>query len=141
MLVFATKPAHCCKNGLRSGRSASGLSNGVIFNLTSSCLLCVRWYFEFRSATTTTQEMMLERGHRFIKRLVNPGITRSYLDKWERMGKLTWYAELRKYTFDVACKLLVGTDASSEVDFNKSARFMLKSEIGRLYEAFSCLEG
>ncbi len=46
-------------------------------------------------------------------------ITRSYLDKWERMGNLTWYPELRKYTFDVACKLLVGTDACSDSHFGE----------------------
>ena len=41
-------------------------------------------------------------------------ITRSYLHKWEQLGTLTWYPELRNYTFDVASKLLVGTDSSSE---------------------------
>ena len=46
-------------------------------------------------------------------------ITRNYLDKWERTGELTWYPELRKYTFDVACKLLVGTDASSDSHFGE----------------------
>lgn len=44
-------------------------------------------------------------------------ITRSYLDKWERIGELAWYPELRKYTFDIACKLLVGTDSSSDSRF------------------------
>ena len=44
-------------------------------------------------------------------------ITRSYLDKWQNMGNLTWYPELRKYTFDVACKLLIGTDSSSDSRF------------------------
>lgn len=44
-------------------------------------------------------------------------ITRSYLDKWERTKELAWYPELRKYTFDVACKLLVGTDSSSDSRF------------------------
>jgi len=46
-------------------------------------------------------------------------ITRRYLDKWERQGTLTWYPELRKYTFDVACKLLVGTDAGSDSYFGE----------------------
>jgi cytochrome P450 len=40
-------------------------------------------------------------------------ILRSYLSKWEKMGTLTWYPEIRKYTFDVACKLLVGNDTAS----------------------------
>ncbi|MEA5551888.1 cytochrome P450 [Anabaena cylindrica UHCC 0172] len=44
-------------------------------------------------------------------------ITNSYLHKWEGLGQLTWYPELRKYTFDVACKLLVGTDATNNPHF------------------------
>jgi hypothetical protein len=51
-------------------------------------------------------------------------ITHSYLHKWEQMDTLTWYPELRKYTFDVACKLLVGTDAASD------------SHFGELFEVF-----
>lgn len=46
-------------------------------------------------------------------------ITRSYLHKWERMGTLTWYPELRKYTFDVACKLLVGIDSAADSHFGE----------------------
>jgi len=45
-------------------------------------------------------------------------ITRSYLSKWEQVGCLTWYPELRKYTLDVACKLLVGTEVT-DTDFGK----------------------
>ncbi|MEO1376932.1 MAG: cytochrome P450 [Cyanobacteria bacterium J06635_10] len=41
----------------------------------------------------------------------------SYFNKWEKMGTLTWYPQIRKYTFDVACKLLVGTDAASDSNF------------------------
>lgn len=41
-------------------------------------------------------------------------ITHSYLQKWENLGQLTWYPELRKYTFDVACQLLVGTDTTND---------------------------
>ncbi|BAY24957.1 cytochrome P450 [Calothrix sp. NIES-2100] len=44
-------------------------------------------------------------------------ITQAYLHKWEDMGQLTWYPELRKYTFDVACKLLIGTDAAADSHF------------------------
>ncbi|GJD23630.1 cytochrome P450 [Rivularia sp. IAM M-261] len=44
-------------------------------------------------------------------------ILRSYLNKWENMGTLTWYPEIRKYTFDVACKLFVGIDAGSNGNF------------------------
>ncbi len=46
-------------------------------------------------------------------------MTRSYLRKWESMGTVTWYPELREYTFDVACKLLVGSDASADSNFSK----------------------
>lgn len=46
-------------------------------------------------------------------------ITRSYLHKWERMGSLNWYSELRKYTLDVACKLLVRTEAAADSDFGE----------------------
>jgi len=46
-------------------------------------------------------------------------ITQSYLHKWEQMGTLTWYPELRKYTFDVACKLLIGTDAAADSHFGE----------------------
>lgn len=41
-------------------------------------------------------------------------ITLSYLQKWEGIGTLTWYPELRNYTFDVASNLLVGTEFSSQ---------------------------
>lgn len=46
-------------------------------------------------------------------------ITHSYVHKWERMGTLTWYPELRKYTFDVACKLLVGMDSAADSHFGE----------------------
>lgn len=52
-------------------------------------------------------------------------ITRRYLDQWESQGTLTWYPELRKYTFDVASKLLVGTDSASE------------SHLGELFEVYT----
>lgn len=44
-------------------------------------------------------------------------ITNSYLQKWVNLGHLTWYPELRQYTFDVACKLLVGTDTNNDPHF------------------------
>ncbi|KAB8334243.1 cytochrome P450 [Scytonema tolypothrichoides VB-61278] len=46
-------------------------------------------------------------------------ITHNYLQTWERKGTLTWYPELRKYTFDVACKLLIGTDAAADSHFGE----------------------
>src|SRR4028119_1575962 len=41
-------------------------------------------------------------------------ITQRYLEKWAKMETMTWYPELRNYTFDVAGKFLVGIDNSSE---------------------------
>lgn len=41
-------------------------------------------------------------------------ITRTYCHKWHEIGELTWYPELRHYTLDVACKLLVGVDNGSQ---------------------------
>jgi retinoid hydroxylase len=46
-------------------------------------------------------------------------ITASYLDKWQEMETLKWYPELRKYTFDVACKLLVDTDTAADTEFGE----------------------
>ncbi|MEG5173596.1 cytochrome P450 [Microcoleus sp. B3-D7] len=41
-------------------------------------------------------------------------ITQRYLEKWVKMETMTWYPELRNYTFDVAGKLLVGIDNGAE---------------------------
>lgn len=41
-------------------------------------------------------------------------ITHRYLDKWEKLSTLTWYPELRNYTLDIACKLIVGTESGSQ---------------------------
>ena len=41
-------------------------------------------------------------------------ITNDYLKKWERLGQLTWYPELRNYTFDIASNLFVSTDGGSQ---------------------------
>lgn len=46
-------------------------------------------------------------------------ITNSYLQKWKDLGQLTLYPQLREYAFDVACKLLVGTDITHDHDFLK----------------------
>ncbi|OKH21447.1 cytochrome P450 [Hydrococcus rivularis NIES-593] len=45
--------------------------------------------------------------------------TKKYLEKWQGMGTLTWYPELRNYTFDIASNLLVGTDGGSETRLSK----------------------
>jgi retinoid hydroxylase len=52
-------------------------------------------------------------------------ITDDYLHKWEEMGTLTWYPELRDYTFDIASNLFLGKDGGA------------KSSLGRLFEQFS----
>ncbi|MEG3908163.1 cytochrome P450 [Microcoleus sp. w2-18bC1] len=52
-------------------------------------------------------------------------ITQRYLEKWAKMETLTWYPELRNYTFDVAGKLLVGIDNGSE------------TALGHYFETFS----
>jgi cytochrome P450 len=41
-------------------------------------------------------------------------ITDAYLKKWLEMGELTWYPELRNYTFDIASNLFVSTEAGSQ---------------------------
>ncbi|MEC4983702.1 MAG: cytochrome P450 [Oscillatoria sp. PMC 1068.18] len=41
-------------------------------------------------------------------------ITQDYLEKWAQQQTLTWYPELRNYTLDIACKLLVGIDNGSQ---------------------------
>ena len=41
-------------------------------------------------------------------------ITSQYLNRWTEMSEFAWYPELRRYTFDVACKFLIGLDNASE---------------------------
>lgn len=41
-------------------------------------------------------------------------ITANYLEKWQKKETLTWYPELRNYTFDIACTLFVGQDNASQ---------------------------
>lgn len=52
-------------------------------------------------------------------------ITRQYLRDWVEQGSLTWYPELRRYTFDVAAKLLVGLEQGS------------KTPLGELFEIWT----
>ncbi|ESA33853.1 cytochrome p450 [Leptolyngbya sp. Heron Island J] len=51
-------------------------------------------------------------------------ITHAYGEKWTKATTLTWYPELRDYTFDVACKLLVGLDQGAQ------------TELGHLFETW-----
>ena len=41
-------------------------------------------------------------------------ISDRYFQQWANTATLTWYPQLRRYTFDIACKLLVGLDDASE---------------------------
>lgn len=41
-------------------------------------------------------------------------ITQQYVEKWLQEKELTWYPELRDYTFDVACSLLISTENASQ---------------------------
>jgi retinoid hydroxylase len=43
-------------------------------------------------------------------------ISDRYLSKWVNQETLTWYPELRDYTLDIACKLLVGLDNAAETN-------------------------
>jgi retinoid hydroxylase len=40
-------------------------------------------------------------------------ISDRYFDRWLKLEKFAWYPELRNYTLDIACKLLIGLDNSS----------------------------
>ncbi len=51
-------------------------------------------------------------------------ITDRYCQRWQNMAELTWYPELRNYTLDVACKLLIGLDNGAD------------TRIGELFETW-----
>ncbi|MEB3280729.1 MAG: cytochrome P450 [Lyngbya sp.] len=46
-------------------------------------------------------------------------MTRRYLQNWEQQKTFAWYPQLRKYTFDVACKLFVGDETASETEMGE----------------------
>ncbi|GAA6620395.1 cytochrome P450 [Scytonema sp. NUACC26] len=46
-------------------------------------------------------------------------MTHRYLQKWEQMGTLTWYEELKKYTLDIACRLFVGVSTAANESLEK----------------------
>ncbi|MBW4505688.1 MAG: cytochrome P450 [Scytonematopsis contorta HA4267-MV1] len=46
-------------------------------------------------------------------------ITYRYLQKWEQMGTLTWYEELKKYTLDIAYRLFVGVSTEDDESLEK----------------------
>lgn len=47
---------------------------------------------------------------------VMAAISDQYLERWVALETLTWYPELRNYTFDIACKLLIGLDQASQTE-------------------------
>ena len=47
-------------------------------------------------------------------------ITDAYLQKWSQMSELTWYPEIRDYTFDIASNLFVSTDGGSKTPVGKN---------------------
>ncbi len=46
-------------------------------------------------------------------------ITQRYVERWVELETFRWYPELRNYTFDIACKLLVGLDNGSQADLGQ----------------------
>ncbi|WP_414578475.1 cytochrome P450 [Anabaena sp. CCY 9402-a] len=42
-----------------------------------------------------------------------------YLQKWAQIGTLTWYDELKRYTLDIACRLLVGVSTAADEQLEK----------------------
>jgi cytochrome P450 len=46
-------------------------------------------------------------------------ITQQYCDRWAQQGTITWYPELRNYTLDIACQLIVGIPSGSRTSFGE----------------------
>ena len=46
-------------------------------------------------------------------------VTQQYLKRWENMGDLTWYEELKKYTLDIACRLFIGVSTAADESLEK----------------------
>ncbi len=40
--------------------------------------------------------------------------TYKYFERWENLGHFAWYPEIKNYTLDIACKLLVGKESASQ---------------------------
>lgn len=43
-------------------------------------------------------------------------ISESYLERWERLGRFTWLPEFQKLTFDIASKLLLGSEPGPKTE-------------------------
>ena len=52
-------------------------------------------------------------------------VTQQYLKRWENIGDLIWYDELKKYTLDIACRLFIGVSTAAD------------EPLERIYEAWS----
>jgi retinoid hydroxylase len=46
-------------------------------------------------------------------------VTQQYLQRWEQMGVLTWYDELKRYTLDIACRLFIGKSITDDEQLEK----------------------
>jgi len=46
-------------------------------------------------------------------------ITQRYLQRWQQQREFAWYPDLRNYTLDVACKLLIGLDQGSQTELGQ----------------------
>lgn len=46
-------------------------------------------------------------------------ITGRYCDRWAQQGTITWYPELRNYTLDIACQVIVGICSGSQTPFGE----------------------
>lgn len=46
-------------------------------------------------------------------------VTQQYLQRWEKMGALIWYDELKRYTLDIACRLFIGTSITDNEQLEK----------------------
>ena len=43
-------------------------------------------------------------------------ISQNYLNQWERIGTFTWFGEMKKLTFEIASKLLIGSEPGEMTD-------------------------
>ncbi|MEM9487473.1 MAG: cytochrome P450 [Cyanobacteria bacterium P01_F01_bin.116] len=43
-------------------------------------------------------------------------ISQNYLNQWEQMGTFTWFGEMKKLTFEIASKLLIGSEPGEMTD-------------------------
>ncbi|GFE70675.1 cytochrome P450 [Chroococcus sp. FPU101] len=46
-------------------------------------------------------------------------ITAQYLERWKQLKSFVWYPELRNYTLDIACKLLINLEQGSQTKIGK----------------------